>query len=108
MAQIAITGRPMKCQHNVRLVIVLMFNLSLLFAAPMFSKAATITVTSTGDSGAGSLRSAIATAASGDIVTFALATPTTISVTNGELVVTNNLTIAGPGASNLALSGGGS
>jgi CSLREA domain-containing protein len=64
---------------------------------------ANITVTSLGDSGPGSLRQAIADAAPGEIVDFA--TTGTITLTSGELVVGKDLTISGPGAMNLIVSG---
>jgi hypothetical protein len=75
-------------------------------AAPIFN---TLTVINTNDSGAGSLRQAIADAASGDTITFdtagTFATPQTIALTSGELVVSKSLTIQGPGASQLTVSG---
>jgi hypothetical protein len=59
-------------------------------------------VTSVADSGAGSLREAIATACVGSTITFDTAgvfsTPQTITLTSGELVVSKNLTIDGPDA----------
>ncbi len=67
------------------------------------AEAATSTVTTLADSGAGSLRQALADSAAGDTITFAVTG--TITLTSGELVITNSLTIAGPGATNLAVSG---
>ena len=67
------------------------------------AQAGTNVVTTLDDSGAGSLRHAIASSAPGDTITFAVAG--TITLTGGELVITNNLTIAGPGATDLAVSG---
>src|SRR6185503_14308334 len=67
--------------------------------------AATITVTSTNDFGSGSLRQAIEDAAFGDTINFAVTG--TITLTNGELLITNNLTLVGPGATNLTLGGFG-
>jgi hypothetical protein len=63
-----------------------------------------ITVTSTADSGPGSLRAAIAAANPGDTIDFAVAGPS-IVLTTGSLVVTNDLTIQGPGATVLAING---
>lgn len=63
----------------------------------------TITVTSTADSGAGTLRAALASAANGD--TINLAVTGAITLTNGELLVTKNVTIAGPGPTRLSVNG---
>src|SRR5439155_4048030 len=65
--------------------------------------AATLSVTTTNDSGAGSLRQSIQNAASGDSINFAVAG--TITLINGELLITNNLNIVGPGQTNLLLDG---
>ncbi|SPE54390.1 hypothetical protein SBV1_1860038 [Verrucomicrobia bacterium] len=62
----------------------------------------TIVVTNLNDSGPGSLRQAIAAAAPGDTVSFGVTG--TITLTSGELLVTNDLIILGPGAANLAIS----
>jgi hypothetical protein len=65
--------------------------------------AAALVVTTTNDGGAGSLRQAIASAGPGDTINFSIFG--LITLTNGELMVTNDLTVAGPGATNLAISG---
>ena len=69
---------------------------------------ANIVVTNNSDSGAGSLRAAIASAAAGDTITFApgLANQT-ITLTSGQLdiPVGKNITIDGAAASGLTLSG---
>lgn len=66
---------------------------------------ATIQVTNINDSGPGSLRDAIASATSGDTITFSLGTyPATITLSS-TLSIGTSLTISGPGASNLAISG---
>src|SRR5207249_244089 len=69
-------------------------------------------VTNTADTGAGSLRQAIADANADpcpSTITFdtagVFATPQTITLTNGELVVSNNVIILGPGANVLAVNG---
>jgi hypothetical protein len=70
---------------------------------------ATITVTSTADSGPGSLRAAIAGAASGDTIVFSLPYPTTIFLSSPLRIESSQgkaLTIQGPGASLLSISGG--
>ena len=68
------------------------------------AQAATLTVTNTADSGPGSLRQAIADAAPGDTITFALPNPSTITLSS-ELVIAKNLKISGPGATALMISG---
>src|SRR4028119_1900029 len=67
---------------------------------------ATITVTNTNDSGPGSLRNAIASAASGDTIKFAsnLATKT-ITLTSGQLFINKNLTIEAGSAGQVTISG---
>src|SRR5437899_2183327 len=72
---------------------------------PRIVGAATLTVTNTADGGAGTLRAALTSAGNGDTINFSLAMPSVITLTNGELVITNNLAIVGPGATNLAISG---
>src|SRR5207253_4924390 len=66
-------------------------------------------VTTTADSGAGSLRQTIADACPNGTITFdttgAFATPQTITLTSGELFVNKSLQIQGPGASQLTVSG---
>jgi len=74
----------------------------LLMAQSRGVKAAT-TVTNLNDSGAGSLRQAIADAAPGDTITFAVSG--TIILTSGELLVAKDLTLSGPGAASLSISG---
>jgi hypothetical protein len=81
--------------------------LLLLGAFPVFGD--TVTVTNTNDSGPGSLRAAIAGAASGDTINFSLPYPATITVSTPLTVDSSgprSLTITGPGASLLTISGG--
>jgi len=67
---------------------------------------ATVTVTNNNDSGPGSLRDAIAKAATGDTIQFASSLASqTIILTSGQLVINKNLTIDATGASNLTISG---
>jgi uncharacterized repeat protein (TIGR01451 family) len=68
-------------------------------------QASTRTVTNTADSGVGSLRQAIADAQPGDTVVFSLTLPATITLTSGQLEITQSLTIDGPGSHLLAISG---
>ncbi|MGH9966445.1 MAG: hypothetical protein ACREBG_01230 [Pyrinomonadaceae bacterium] len=77
--------------------------LSLLLARPPVSRAATLTVTSTADSGPGTLRQAILDAVSGDTITFSLPANSTITLTSGQLLINKNLTINGPGANLLTV-----
>jgi predicted outer membrane repeat protein len=67
--------------------------------------AATLNVTNVNDSGPGSLRQAIATAAAGDTIVFSLPNPSTIKLLTGQLVIARDLTLSGPGASRLTISG---
>jgi energy-coupling factor transporter ATP-binding protein EcfA2 len=64
-------------------------------------------VTSLADSGPGSLRQTILEAHPGAAITFARNLKGTILLTHGELSITKSLEISGPGASVLAISGGG-
>ncbi len=65
--------------------------------------AATLTVATTTDVGAGSLRAQIAAAATGD--TVAITATGTITLTTGEIAISGkNLTIAGPGAGSLTVT----
>jgi hypothetical protein len=69
--------------------------------------AATVTVTSASDSGAGSLRAAIAAADPGDTITFdGSLDGETIDLTTGAIPIDKSLTIEGPGASDLAVDAG--
>lgn len=86
--------------------------LRLLTAAAIFlavsAPAATLTVTSAADAGGTcpgancTLRQAIATAGASDTINFASGL-TTITLTSGELAITRNLIIAGPGANLLTV-----
>jgi hypothetical protein len=66
--------------------------------------AATIVVTNTNDSGPGSLRQVLAAANDGDTID-ATGVSGTILLTSGELQITHNVIINGPGAENLAVNG---
>src|SRR5215471_1683442 len=63
------------------------------------------TVTSPADSGPGSLRDAVGSAADGDTIMFSLAFPATIGLTTGQIDILKNITITGPGANLLTVSG---
>ena len=65
--------------------------------------AATLNVTTTADTGAGSLRTQIAAAVTGD--TVAITATGMIALTTGEIAITGkNLTIAGPGANSVTIT----
>jgi len=66
------------------------------------SHAGTITVTSLNDSGPGTLRTALASAADGDTINFSVTG--TISQFSGELLATNSIEIIGPGPDLLAIN----
>jgi hypothetical protein len=69
----------------------------------------TLTVMNANDSGAGSLRAEIAAAKSKDTIVFdAGLDGQTITLTSGELYVNTSLSINGPGAAQLTVSGGNS
>ncbi len=82
------------------LMLALLFSLGL--AQP--ARAATITVSSTDDSGAGTLREALASAADGDTID-ATGVSGTILLTNGQLLVSNSVTIVGAGPATLTVDG---
>src|SRR5260370_23516299 len=66
----------------------------------------TLTVTNPADSGAGSLRDAIAAAQSGDQIVFDTSIKgQTITLTSEPLAITQSLDIEGPAADKLAVSG---
>jgi hypothetical protein len=77
----------------------------LLYAIGRGAQATTITVINTNDSGPGSLRQALAVVNDGDTIDFDPAlNGQTITLTTGELAITKNVTISGPGANLLAVS----
>ena len=75
---------------------------ALLFSA-VVAQAATIIVTSTADSGAGTLRQAILDANSDDTINFSLPASSAVTLTSAELSIDKNLTITGPGANLLSV-----
>ena len=76
---------------------------AVLFACPC-TFAAMIGVTSSGDSGPGTLRQALADANNGDTIAFNLNLPEIISLTSAELVIDKNITIIGPNAQLLTVA----
>lgn len=95
---------------HIRLVVAMSMALTLalfwsLSGGLSVASPATITVTNTNDSGLGSLRQAIADASPDSVIEFSLTYPATIILTSGQLNVNKNLSINGPDAGKLAISG---
>jgi hypothetical protein len=85
------------------------FALLVLIAVAHSAFGATVTVTNSNDSGSGSLRQAIATATGGsDTITFDMSTVTSPITLASELALGKSVTIQGPGATLLTISGGNS
>ncbi len=78
--------------------------LALQSAMPVSLRADSIPVTTTADSGPGSLRAALAGAANGDTID-ASGVAGTITLTSGELVISKSVTLLGPGSKSLVVSG---
>ena len=78
-----------------------------LFGLAASARAAEQTVTNESDSGAGSLRAAIAAANSGGTIVFAPGlSGQTIDLTTGAIAIDKSLTITGPGAAELTIDAG--
>ncbi len=74
----------------------------------MSASAATQTVSNNNDDGSsGSLRQTILNANPGDVIEFDGGVTGTITLISGQLLIDKDLTINGPGADDLAISGGG-
>ena len=70
------------------------------------ASAAPISVTNCNGSGGGSLPDAVAGAGSGDVITFAVSCPPSSPIVlAGTITISTDLTITGPGAGRLAVSG---
>lgn len=89
-------------QRSFRTIACVVCILAMGAAAIRPAAAATLTVTNTNDSGAGSLRAAMAAAGAGDVIVFSARG--TIGLTS-VIPVTTAVTISGPGADQLAISG---
>jgi len=88
------------CRPAAKASVLLLLN----FLTARAAFGATFVVTSTADSGPGSLRDAIQHASPGDIVDIGVTG--TITLTTGPLSIATGLTILGPGAQHLAIDGG--
>ncbi len=95
----------MRTLAHTWLAMPLVWMAALLSPSPVFGD--TIPVSNTNDSGAGSLRAAIETAAPGDTIVFSLNYPAIINLTSGSLLINTDLSIDGPGASNLTIDASG-
>ena len=104
MNKAAVAG---KVSQRLRLIFTcgLVAVVALALAPAMVANAADIQVTNNNDSGAGSLRQAIANVGIGEEITFADNVTGTITLTTGQLSISKNLTITGPGADILTISG---
>ncbi len=100
-----IARSPRSFDHLRHAVLPALAAILLVLGMAVPSLATTWTVTSTNDSGAGSLRAALGSAANGDTIDFSLTYPATIALTSGPLTIGASLTISGPGAANLFISG---
>lgn len=87
-----------------RIAVLLALALTALAAAAASASARTIDVTTTADSGAGSLRAALAAAVSGDVVHVPSGT---YVLSSGVLSIPAGVTVAGDGARTTTVSGGG-
>jgi hypothetical protein len=87
-----------------RLVLVVSLFL-IVFGAALPSWATPYTVITPADNGTGSLRTALGLAQNGDTINFDLGSSATITLTSGPLTISTNVTISGPGALSLAISG---
>src|SRR5438034_11359657 len=90
--------------NHLQTAAALLLVFALLLVLTSVSHAATLTVTSAADSGAGTLREALASAADSDTIDVT-GISGTIRLTSGALLVAKSVTILGPGAGNLAIDG---
>src|SRR5215471_17464938 len=77
--------------------------ITLAISASVPAHAATLTVTNLADSGPGTLRERIASAAAGDTINFGVVGKITLA---SELTISQNLTIRGPGVQSFHVSAG--
>jgi predicted outer membrane repeat protein len=109
MGNVIQTARPKGPFGELKpLTAALALGLGLSFAPTTY--AATFTVTNLNDSGAGSLRAAIVSAngaAGADIVNFQAGLTGTITLTTGEIAITDDVTITGPGAGSMTITKSG-
>jgi hypothetical protein len=68
------------------------------------SPAATLVVTNQANTGPGTLRTLLPTARNGDVITFAV-TGFITNISSGGFVISNNISIVGPGSNLLTITG---
>ncbi len=99
MRAISLSDRLMKLFNHILRRVRLTHSIGawfVFFTLPGVAAAASFTVTTTSDSGAGSLRQAILSSSSGDTINFTnTLSGATITLTSGELALGNNLIIDG-------------
>lgn len=94
------------CWVRLALAVALVAGLVLAVVPVRQVSAATLVVTNPADSGPNTLRDRVSTAVAGDTITFSPSLKgQTITLTTGEIRLTRNVTIQGPGAGLLAVSG---
>src|SRR6185436_3132292 len=81
------------------------FLLTALILSGSTMQAALRTVTNSNDSGTGSLRTLIGASIAGDTITFTPGLTGMINLTSGEIAIGRDVTIIGPGATKLMISG---
>ncbi|MFN2165638.1 MAG: right-handed parallel beta-helix repeat-containing protein, partial [Anaerolineae bacterium] len=89
----------------VSLVILVLFLALTVMITPSLAGSQDQVVDKVDDSGPGSLRQAIDDVDEGGTITFDLTYPATITLIGGQLVISKSLTIQGPGAESLTISG---
>ena len=90
-------------QRRLTLPALLAATLTVLGLAAPAARATTRTVSNRNDTGAGSLRAVVAASAAGDTITFSVTG--TITLTSGQIILGQPVTIQGPGAGALAIDG---
>ena len=98
-------GTPRAARPLVGVILLALTGAALLPAADAATRR--LTVTTNADSGAGSLRAAVtqANADTNDTITFGAGVVSPIKLTSGELLLTGGVTITGPRAGGMTISG---
>ncbi len=102
-------------KFSLKRLLAVLVSTAIIALAAVSAKAAVLFVSNTQDAGAGSLRATVEAAAAGDTITFQIPTTDpgydpatgvfTITLTSGQIVFGKDLTIAGPSAAKIAVSG---